>query len=303
MEYTIRKAQPSDLEAVTAVEAACFPPAEAAGAEDFQERLKSCAESFFVAEDKKGRILGFVNGCCADTDELADAFYHDKSLHNPEGAYQMIFGLNVLPEYRRQGLGELLMRHMLTSAGQRGKKAVILTCKEHMVAFYARIGYRFEGLSDSSHGGAVWYKMRFPLEKKKLWHDHVVQYYETDQMGIAHHSNYIRWLEEARMSFFRAMGSDYLLLEKEGIVSPVLSINIKYKAMSYVEDEIRIQVKVQKYDGIRLEVAYELLNRTTGAICCEATSSHCFVNRQGRPVSLKKSCPKMHEVMLGFLEN
>ena len=147
------------------MEAVCFPAAEAAGYEDFIERYQTCQNSFFVAETENGEIAGFCNGCCADTDYLADALYHDASLHNPDGDYQMIFGLDVNPKFQKQGIGEALMRHMIKSAGERGKKAVVLTCKDHMIPFYKRIGYEYIELSDSTHGGAAWHKMMYRLKK------------------------------------------------------------------------------------------------------------------------------------------
>lgn len=303
MEYRIRAVQETDLEAVAHVEAECFPAAEAAAKEDLSMRIRTCAESFFVAETPKGEIIGFINGCCSDSDHLEDAFYHDASLHQPSGIFQMIFGLNVLPEYRKHGLGEMLMRYMIESASHRGKKAVILTCKEHMVSFYARIGYRFEGVSDSVHGGAVWYCMRYDLEKKKYWHDHKVQYYETDQMGIVHHSNYIRWFEEARLAFLEELNIGYAELEKKGIISPVVSVEAKYKHMCHLEDEVRIIPVVQKYDGICLEFSYQIINRSNGTVACEGKSSHCFVDENGRLVTLKKYSPEVHQRLCETLKN
>ena len=165
IKYTIRPVREEDLKKVAEVEAVCFPAAEAAGYEDFIERYQTCQNSFFVAETEEGEIAGFCNGCCADTDYLADALYHDASLHNPDGDYQMIFGLDVNPKFQKQGIGEALMRHMIKSAGERGKKAVVLTCKDHMIPFYKRIGYEYIELSDSTHGGAAWHKMMYRLKK------------------------------------------------------------------------------------------------------------------------------------------
>ena len=77
----------------------------------------------------------------------------------------MIFGLDVNPKFQKQGIGEALMRHMVKSAGERGKKAVVLTCKDHMIPFYKRIGYEYIELSDSTHGGTAWHKMMYRLKK------------------------------------------------------------------------------------------------------------------------------------------
>ena len=159
--WRIRPAREEDLKVIAEIEARCFPEAEAAGYEDFRQRYRTCRDSFFVAETEDGKLAGFCNGCCADTDHLADELYHDASLHRPDGPYQMIFGLDVSPEYQKQGIGEALMCHMVESARERGKKAVVLTCKEHMIPFYQKIGYRYIEVSDSVHGGAVWHKMMY----------------------------------------------------------------------------------------------------------------------------------------------
>ncbi len=302
MEYTIRPVRAEELEQVAAVEAECFPAAEAASREDFEKRLETCAESFFVAETKKGEILGFVNGCCSNDSHLADVLYHDSSLHDPQGAYQMIFGLNVRPAYRRQGIGEALMRHMIESARKRGKKAVVLTCKEHMVTFYSRLGYRFFGLSDSTHGGASWYLMRYEFDREPMWLEHRVAYYETDQMGIVHHSNYIRWFEEARVDLMEKLGMGYEQMEAEGIISPVLGVQASYRSMTRFGDTVLVYPSVIKYNGIRLEISYRVTDRDSGALRCEGESQHCFLNADGRPVSLKRANPGAHEMFMKLLE-
>lgn len=159
----IRPVREEELRQTAEIEARCFPAAEAASYEELAARFRTCRGSFFVAESEEGRLLGFCNGCCTDSEELTDDLYHDASAHDPEGKYQMIFGLNTLPEARGLGVGTALMRHMIESASRRGKAAVILTCKEHMIPFYERIGFVFEKKADSSHGGAVWYKMVYRL--------------------------------------------------------------------------------------------------------------------------------------------
>lgn len=302
MEYTIRPARAEELEQISAVEAECFPAAEAASRDDFAHRLETCSESFFVAVTKKGEIIGFVNGCCSDDSHLADELYHDSSLHNPQGGYQMIFGLNVRPAYRRQGIGEALMRHMIESAKIRGKKAVVLTCKEHMVTFYSRLGYRFFGLSDSNHGGASWYLMRYEFDREARWTEHRVAYYETDQMGIVHHSNYIRWFEEARVDLLNKFGMGYERMEAEGIISPVLGVQAWYRSMTHFGDTVLIYPRVTKYNGIRLELSYRVVDRDCGVLRCEGESQHCFLNPEGRPVSLKRQNPAVHELLLKIAE-
>lgn len=292
MEYTIRPARAEELQGIASVEAECFPAAEAASLEDFEARIKTCAESFFVAESAKGEIVGFINGCCSDEETLPDALYHDGSLHDPAGRNQMIFGLNVRPACRRQGIGEALMRRMIQSAKSRGKQAVILTCKEHMVTFYSRLGFRFFGRADSAHGGAVWYLMRCEFARKPRFLEHRVAYYETDQMAIVHHSNYIRWFEEARVDLLEKLGMGYDRMEAEGIASPVLGVQAVYRSMTRFGETVLIFPQVKKYNGIRLEISYRVVDRDSGALRCEGESQHCFLNAEGRPVSLRKAYPK-----------
>lgn len=157
--YRIRNVTPEDLTSVTAVEALCFPAAEAAGRESLKERIERFPESFFVAENPGGQVIGFINGCVTDETTIRDEMFEDGALHRADGAYQSIFGLDVIPEYRKQGIAADLMNHLIEAARQRGKKGLILTCKERLIPYYSKFGYRNLGISQSVHGGAVWYDM------------------------------------------------------------------------------------------------------------------------------------------------
>lgn len=159
MEYRIRNVRNEDLDRVAEVEALCFPKAEAAGRDAFGERIRAFADSFFVAEDGNGRIVGFINGGVTDERRIRDEMFEDCGLHKAEGKYQSIFGLDVIPECRRQGVAAALMEHMIKMAQERGKKGVILTCKDRLIHYYEKFGYRNLGRSASVHGGAVWYDM------------------------------------------------------------------------------------------------------------------------------------------------
>lgn len=136
-----------------------FSPAEAASKEAIRERMKTFQENFFVAE-ADGKVIGFINGGTTDKQNLPDEMYHDAGLHKPDGDYQTVFGLNVLPPYRHQGIAGRLLDHMSDISKKRGKKGVILTCKEHLLGFYGSHGFHNYGVADSEHGGAVWYDMR-----------------------------------------------------------------------------------------------------------------------------------------------
>ena len=155
----IRTASMADLAAVTAVEAACFPAAEAATEQDFRERLAVYPNHFWLLEDD-GRLISFVNGMVTDEPDLRDEMYADASLHNENGAWQMIFGVNTLPEYRRRGLAERVLRRVISDAREQGRKGCVLTCKDCLVHYYEKFGFRSEGVSESTHGGVVWYAMR-----------------------------------------------------------------------------------------------------------------------------------------------
>lgn len=120
----------------------------------------------FVAE-KDGEIIGFINGCATDSRVIFDEMFADASHHREDGIYQSIFGLDVIPEYQHQGLASRLMEHLIEDAREKGRKGLTLTCKDRLIGFYERFGYKNLGLSQSVHGGAVWYDMilEFPREK------------------------------------------------------------------------------------------------------------------------------------------
>lgn len=161
--YTIRTVVPGDIDALAAVEAACFPAAEAASRESLKVRAEAFADSFLVAEltsgAEAGRIIGFINGAVTDSRTIADEMFEDVSLHNPDGRYQSIFGLDVILEYRGRGVAADLMRHMIEAARKQGRAGLILTCKERLIGYYQKFGYKNMGVSRSVHGGAVWYDM------------------------------------------------------------------------------------------------------------------------------------------------
>ena len=126
---------------------------------------------------------------------------------------------------------------------------------------------------------------------------HKVHYYETDKMGITHHSNYIRWMEEARIDFLEHMGWGYEKLEQAGILSPVIGVECQYKTPTTFADEVEIQVCVKEFRGVRLIIGYTMKNRTTGELVLTGTSTHCFTDPQGRPIILKKKNPQLDALL------
>ena len=155
----IRTASLADLTALTAIEAACFPATEAAKAEDFEKRLRVYPNHFWLLEED-GEIISFVNGMCTDEESLRDEMYENAALHREDGAWQMIFGVNTLPQYRKNGYAGLLLRALIEDAQAAGRKGCVLTCKERLVHYYEGFGFLSEGVSQSTHGGVVWYEMR-----------------------------------------------------------------------------------------------------------------------------------------------
>lgn len=156
---TIRTATIRDLDAVAEVEAACFPPAEAASKAEFAQRLKYYPDCFWLLFEGP-KLVAFVDGFCTDLPELTDEMYENAAMHNPNGAWQMIFGVNTIPSFRRRGCAEQLLRTAIAVSRKKGKKGLVLTCKDRLVPYYAKFGFVNEGLSESTHGGAVWYRMR-----------------------------------------------------------------------------------------------------------------------------------------------
>lgn len=126
---------------------------------------------------------------------------------------------------------------------------------------------------------------------------HTVHYYETDKMGITHHSNYVRWMEEARIDFLKQIGWDYARLESLGIISPVTAISCSYKESTTFSDEVSITVSVEEFKGVRLKLLYTMIN-AEGKIVCQANSEHCFLNKEGRPIRLKKEFPDFYNALV-----
>ena len=156
----IRTASMADLAAGAAVEGACFPAAEAATEKDFAARLAVYPNHFWLLEEDDGTLVSFVNGLVTDEPLLRDEMYADASLHNEHGVWQMVFGVNTLPQYRRQGLAGQVLERVIADARAQGRKGCVLTCKDKLIHYYEKFGFQNEGVSASTHGGVVWYDMR-----------------------------------------------------------------------------------------------------------------------------------------------
>lgn len=156
----IRTAQMDDVDAVAAVEKECFPPAEAATREEFAERILHYGNHFWLMYDGD-KLAAFVDGFVTDAPDLADEMYERADMHNEAGAWQMIFGVNTMPEYRRRGLAGELIRCAIDNALEAGRKGLVLTCKDELVHYDAGFGFKDEGITDkSTHGNVAWHQMR-----------------------------------------------------------------------------------------------------------------------------------------------
>lgn len=158
MNIKIRKVSLEDLDNVAEVEARCFPEAEAATKVSLEQRIKTFPESFFIAETDV-KIIGFINGCIINETAIYDELFNDAALHVQNGDYQTIFGLDVISEYRNQGIAGKLINHLIEVSRLAGRKGVILTCKEKLIHYYSKFGFENKGVSKSKHGGSEWYDM------------------------------------------------------------------------------------------------------------------------------------------------
>ena len=156
----LRLAVTNDIIRIAEIENQCFPETEAASLISFKERFSVFPECFFVLEIN-GVIVGHINGCIYNKPALPDELYSDSSLHCPDGKFQTVFGLAVSPEYQHQGYATLLIQHFIEMSKAKGQYGIILTCKDYLIDFYQKLGFKHQGKSDSNHGGVCWNDMLF----------------------------------------------------------------------------------------------------------------------------------------------
>ncbi|MBO6233755.1 MAG: acyl-CoA thioesterase [Clostridia bacterium] len=122
---------------------------------------------------------------------------------------------------------------------------------------------------------------------------HKVKYYETDKMGVTHHSNYIRWMEEARVDFLDKIGFSYRKLEEMGAISPVIGVECEYKISTQFDDIVEIKVEVLEFRGVKLTFKYTMTDVNSGKIVAVGKTKHCFLNQENKPIILKKEFPEL----------
>lgn len=156
----IRTATMEDLHAIAAVEAECFPASEAATADEFAERIKYYGNHFWLMFDGE-KLVAFVDGFVTNEPDLTDEMYEKAQMHDENGAWQMIFGVNTIPSCRKKGFAGRLLKQAIADAKKQGRKGLVLTCKDHLLHYYAKFGFVSEGISEkSAHGGVAWNQMR-----------------------------------------------------------------------------------------------------------------------------------------------
>lgn len=158
--YIFRIIRQDEAEQAAVIEHICFPPNEACSRQMMLARIATVPEQFLVAEDKEtGKIAGFLTGIATNEDSFRDEFFSDANLHDSAGSNLMILGLNVLPEYRGQGLARELMREYCCRESENGRERMVLTCLPSKIKMYEKMGFRDDGISKSTWGGEQWHEM------------------------------------------------------------------------------------------------------------------------------------------------
>ena len=160
--FEFRNVKAEEADQVIEIENICFPPNEACSPKSMTERVSRAQETFLVAVDKEtGKIAGFLNGLATDEEAFRDEFFTDITVHNPEGKNIFLLGLDVRPEYRRQGLAREIMNQYVKREQANGRKMLKLTCLEQKVEMYKKMGYKDEGISASVWGDEEWHEMSY----------------------------------------------------------------------------------------------------------------------------------------------
>lgn len=158
--FEFRNILPEEADQAVAIEQICFPPNEACSEKHMKKRIAKAPELFLVAVDKEtGRLAGFLNGLSTNEEIFRDEFFTDEDLYEPAGRNVMLLGLDVLPEYRGQGLARELVRQYANRECEKGRQSLILTCLDAKVKMYEKMGFADKGIANSTWGGEEWHEM------------------------------------------------------------------------------------------------------------------------------------------------
>jgi ribosomal protein S18 acetylase RimI-like enzyme len=165
--YEFRSIKPTEADQAATIEQICFPPNEACSKQHMKERVAKAPELFLVAIDKEaGKLAGFLNGLSTDESTFRDEFFTDANLYNPSGKNVMLLGLDVLPEYRRQGIAKELVSNYVAREHKNGRQTLILTCLKSKVKMYEKMGFTDKGIANSTWGGEEWHEMTLQIYPK-----------------------------------------------------------------------------------------------------------------------------------------
>ncbi|MBQ9280805.1 MAG: GNAT family N-acetyltransferase [Treponema sp.] len=161
----IRHAGAGDVRKIAEIEGKCFPVEEAASLESIEKRVKAFPNHFWLLFDcdetgGERELISFINGLVTNQKDLCDEMYDDASIHDENGEWQMIFGVDTAPEFQHKGFASQVMQQVISDSKRDGRKGIVLTCKEKLRTFYEKFGFVSEGVSSSTHGGVVWLQMR-----------------------------------------------------------------------------------------------------------------------------------------------
>lgn len=163
--FAFRNIRQEETDEAVAIEQICFPPHEACSEKHMKERIAKAPEMFLVAIDKEtGKMAGFLNGLATNEKKFRDAFFLDAELYVPDGKHVMLLGLDVLPEYRRQGLAREIVKQYAKRESDKNRKSLILTCLEDKVTMYEKMGFVDLGISGSTWGNEEWHEMSLDLQ-------------------------------------------------------------------------------------------------------------------------------------------
>ncbi|MFB7303212.1 GNAT family N-acetyltransferase [Heyndrickxia sporothermodurans] len=154
----VRNVKIDDLSELVAIEHLCFSKDEAATETAFRKRIQLIPDTFFVAEED-GVLVGIINGPVISTSYITDDLFSNIKENPASGGHQSILGLAVHPHFQKHGIASVLLMHLEKESREKKRQTITLTCKENLIKFYEKMGYNNEGVSDSEHGGVVWYDM------------------------------------------------------------------------------------------------------------------------------------------------
>lgn len=161
----IRNAVPADIDEIVRLESACFPEEEAASRAVLQKRLEVFPNHFWLLE-RDGKLVSMVNGSVSDNAKWDDQLYSDPSLHQEDGKWQLLFGVETDPAFRRKGYASILMKEVIKDCINDSRKGILLTCLDEYVPFYEKLGFTDMGTANSTHGGQKWHQMELNLEEE-----------------------------------------------------------------------------------------------------------------------------------------